>query len=84
MFYSPSCGPCKMLRPILEDYQGDYDVHFLNVNDHMGAAQKYNVRAVPTVFIFKNSLLAGGFKGFTSKFQIDKILTAIDQEDDEA
>jgi thioredoxin-like negative regulator of GroEL len=71
-----------MLRPVLENYQGEYDVHFLNVNDHMEAARKHNVRAVPTVFIFKNGLLAGGFKGFTGKAQIDKILTTVKEEEE--
>lgn len=55
-FYSPYCGPCKVLVPELEkmaqQYQGKVRVMKLNVSKFGRIATSYGVSAVPTLILF--------------------------------
>lgn len=56
-FWAPWCGPCKSLAPTFESLSADYEgkVKFTKVNiDETELAQKYGVRSIPTLIIFKN------------------------------
>ena len=54
--YTKWCGPCKMLTPILEEldkeYEGKIDIYKMDIEDEMEISQQFNVMSVPTlVFI---------------------------------
>lgn len=55
-FYADWCGPCKVLEPHIRGWSKRFEgkVKFAKVNiDHLGKlAQRYSVRAVPTVLYF--------------------------------
>lgn len=57
-YWAPWCGPCKMIAPILDelatDYQGRLTIVKVNVDDNPGTAQKYGVRGIPTLILFKD------------------------------
>lgn len=50
------CIPCKMMAPILEElrieYQGQFDVVFIDVWEHEAAIDQYAVRIIPTQIFF--------------------------------
>ena len=46
-FYAEWCGPCKMMKPILEDVKADVD-------KHQELAAYYQIQSVPTLMIFKD------------------------------
>jgi thiol-disulfide isomerase/thioredoxin len=52
-FWSPTCGPCKRIKPILEDIKTEFEgIQWVSVNTHedpQGLAKKYEVKFVPTV-----------------------------------
>ena len=55
-FHAKWCGPCKMLTPILEEldkeYEGKIDIYKMDIEDEMEISQQFNVMSVPTlVFI---------------------------------
>jgi thioredoxin len=55
-FHAKWCGPCKMLTPILEEldteYDGKVDIYKMDIEDELEVAQMFNVMSVPTlVFI---------------------------------
>lgn len=56
-FYATWCGPCKSMQPILEDVSrqlGDQvKVIKVDVDKNPDAANKYQVRGVPTLILFK-------------------------------
>ncbi len=57
-FYSPSCGPCKALAPVIEQladqYAGRLVVCKLDTSRHQMAAAQFRIKGVPTLIVFKN------------------------------
>ena len=57
-FYTDWCGPCKDMVPVLnrvkEEMKDSVRIIKVNVDRNPFIATKYNVRAVPTIVIFKN------------------------------
>jgi thioredoxin len=55
-FWADWCQPCKKLAPIFEEVSEEVeDVNFgkVNIEDHQELAQKFGVRAIPTMLIVK-------------------------------
>ena len=57
-FEADWCGPCKALKPILENVSSKFgntvNFSYINIDEQFEVAQKYHVRSVPTVIIEKN------------------------------
>ena len=55
-FYADSCGPCKMMAPVIEklaeEYAGKVEVGKLNVDTNQRTAQEYGVMSIPTILLF--------------------------------
>ena len=48
-FHSPSCGPCRSMRPAIDALvKGQYPVQTIDVSQDAAAANRYGVTAVPT------------------------------------
>jgi len=70
-FWAPWCGPCKMIAPVLEqvaeEYKEDIEIAKLNVDDHSIIAQRYKIRSIPTMILFKDGKPVDGAIGMRSK-----------------
>jgi len=53
-FSSPTCGPCRMFAPIMEQIGQSIPVQKVNVDEQPDLAAAHSVRNVPTVIIVKN------------------------------
>ena len=75
-FWAEWCGPCRMIAPILDDvakeYAGKVKVAKLNVDDNQSTPQKFNVRGIPTLLLFKGDTLVATKVGAVNK----SVLTA--------
>ena len=60
-FWAEWCGPCKQIGPILEEISEEkkenLKVFKLNIDENPATPQKYNVRGIPTLMMFKDGKL---------------------------
>lgn len=79
-FWAEWCGPCKMIAPILEEVAGDYEgkltIAKLNIDDNPGTPQRYGVRGIPTLILFKNGEVEATKVGALAKSQLAAFLDA--------
>jgi thioredoxin 1 len=77
-FWAEWCGPCKMIAPILDEIAkekaGSVKVAKVNVDHNQSLSMRYNIRAIPTLLLFKDGQVRDQVTGMTSKKSIsDKI-----------
>jgi len=77
-FWAPWCGPCKTQGPIIEKVAGllgsAAKVAKVNVDQAKQTAQKFDVRSIPTLVVFKDGKPVKRFVGVT---QADALLEAV-------
>jgi thioredoxin 1 len=77
-YWAEWCGPCKMIAPILEDLANDYEgkltIAKLNIDDNPAAPQRYGVRGIPTLMLFKGGEVEATKVGALSKSQLASFL----------
>lgn len=81
-FWATWCGPCKMMAPLLSEaadhYAGKLKICKLEVEENPMTSNRYNVRGIPTMLIFKNGEIEATKVGSLSKTQlIDFIESAV-------
>jgi thioredoxin 1 len=77
-FWAEWCGPCKMIEPLLKEVAGDYAdqmaVVKLNVDESPNIAQKFGIRSIPTLMLFKDGNVHAQKLGAMSKSQLIEFL----------
>ena len=57
-FWAPWCGPCRIVSPILNKIESEYSSKLkfakLNVDDNQEVAEKFDVRGIPCMIVFRN------------------------------
>lgn len=79
-FWAEWCGPCKMLAPILdqiaEQQQGVATIAKVDIDAHPELAERFGIRAIPTLIVFKNGQPVSTITGVKSKAFIEAALAA--------
>ena len=77
-FWAEWCGPCKMIAPILEDvaveYAGKLIVAKVNIDNNPETPQRYGVRGIPTLILFKEGEVHATKVGALAKSQLATFL----------
>ena len=77
-FWAEWCGPCKMIAPVLDEiatsYEGKLIVAKINIDENAATPQKFGVRGIPTLMLFKNGELESTKVGAMSKSQLTAFL----------
>lgn len=77
-FWAEWCGPCKMIAPLLDEAATEYAdklaVMKLNVEENPSTAQKFGVRSIPTLMLFKDGAVQAQKLGAMSKSQLTEFL----------
>jgi thioredoxin 1 len=80
-YWAAWCGPCKMIAPILDEIADEYTdkltVAKINIDDNQLTPQKYAVRGIPTLMIFKDGEIAGTKVGAMSKSQLSAFIDSV-------
>ncbi len=77
-FWAAWCGPCRALAPVVDElastYSGKLKVGKMDVDKNMATPQRYNVRGIPTLMIFKGGQVKEQIVGYVAKETIEKAL----------
>lgn len=77
-FWAAWCAPCRMLAPtveaVAEKYASNARVVKLNVDDNPSVSQRFGIKGIPTLILFKNGKEEERVVGATSEQAISRML----------
>jgi thioredoxin 1 len=77
-FWAEWCAPCKMIAPMLneiaDEYKGKVSIVKLNIDESPKTPQKFAVRGIPTLILFKNGQVEGQKVGALRKSDLAAFL----------
>ena len=86
-FWAPWCGPCKVIGPLLEKVETEYDGRFklvkIDSDQEQQLAQAFGIRSIPTCVLMVDGKPVDGFQGAVPESQLktflDKHLPSLDE-----
>ena len=80
-FWAEWCGPCKMIAPILseiaDEYAGKMKVCKVDVDSNPEIPQKFGIRGIPTLIVFKGGNAEATKVGALSKAQLTDFIQEV-------
>jgi thioredoxin 1 len=73
-FWSPGCGPCQRIAPVIDEIAAEASGRFLvgkvNAWEQQDLAASYRISAVPTLLVFKGGAVVNTLVGFQDKRRV--------------
>jgi len=80
-FWAPWCGPCKVLKPILErlaaEYGGRFKLAKVNSDENQELAAAFGVRSIPDVMAFRAGKPVSHFLGAVPESQVRAFIDGV-------
>jgi thioredoxin 1 len=77
-FWAEWCAPCKAMNPaieaVAEKYAGSARIMKMNIDDNPSIAQRYGIRGLPTLILFKGGREEDRIVGSIGKEAISRLL----------
>ena len=77
-FWAEWCGPCKLIAPLIEEIArekaGSVKVGKVNVDENPSISQRYGIKGIPTLILFKGGKEEERVVGATSKEAIARMI----------
>ena len=81
-FWSPTCGPCRTLAPILEELaeenEGDATIVKVNTAEYPALGTQFCIDSLPTLLFFYKGRVVERMVGVQSKHKIQSALDEIE------
>ncbi len=76
--YADWCGPCKIMAPILDDFaqlrRGEVLVTKLDTDRNPTTAQRFDIRAIPTLLVLRQGREVGRHTGVLTRAELDALV----------
>lgn len=70
-FWAEWCGPCRIIAPsveaVAEEVDGKAGVYKMNVDENQNVPQRFGIRSIPTLIVFKDGQEQERIVGAVSK-----------------
>lgn len=80
-FYSPTCGPCKSIAPLIskiaKEYLGRVIIAKLDTSTNPGTAMHYQIRGVPSLLFFTKGKIVDQIVGAPPESQLRRSLDSL-------
>ncbi len=77
-FWAEWCAPCRMIAPTVEavakEYEGRARVVKLNVDNSPQVAQRYGIKGIPTLILFRDGKEADRIVGAVGKDSLSRLV----------
>ncbi|MBE3595538.1 MAG: thioredoxin [Hydrogenibacillus sp.] len=77
-FWAEWCAPCRMIAPILEqldqEFEGRVQIVKLNVDEHPDAPARFGIMGIPTLLFFKDGQVVDRIVGFQPKGNFVRVI----------
>jgi len=75
-FWAVWCGPCKAIAPAVEElarqYKGKVKIAKMDVDEHQQVAQRFGIRSIPTLLLFKGGRVVDTIMGAVPKSKLEE------------
>jgi thioredoxin 1 len=80
-FWATWCGPCKAIAPTVDEFarenKGKVKVAKVDVDQNQQVAQKFGIRSIPTLLLFKDGRVVDSLIGVVSKAKLVDALSKV-------
>lgn len=77
-FWAEWCGPCRMIAPsveaVAEEFEGKASVYKMNVDENQNVPNKFGIRGIPTLILFKGGQEQERIVGAVTRESIAKVI----------
>lgn len=75
-FTADWCGPCKKVRPIVEEINMDTDIkfQFIDADDNMELCRSYEIKSIPTFILIEDGQEIKRMTGAKTKAELEEFI----------